>query len=242
MHANTETHALQNRGQENMSAAASGTKFDQFFRKIVKRTCTEWGYEIPQDEYYMNVYERLPLGLRVIIESGLSSGLINDVGVSKTKSAAFRPIGVPENKGPYSWFERNSRKKQPRPCWEYFVQLAEYTRLYEAFQTKEVKLSFEDDLMDIGIYRKKMSPWVCCEIKEKSSQAQNLIRGVKKYQTASELPDFDRGNDPLRKAKYIVSLKPEYFYVVSIGRRFEFRIEYPKSMQFQLVEDLVPFI
>jgi hypothetical protein len=46
----------------------------------------------------------------------------------------------------------------------------------------------------------------------------------------------------LTQREYIVSLKPEYFYVVSIGRRFEFRIEYPKSMQFQLAEDLVPFI
>jgi hypothetical protein len=37
-------------------------------------------------------------------------------------------------------------------------------------------------------------------------------------------------------------LKPEYFYVVSIGRRFEFRIEYPEDMRFKLVEDLVPLL
>jgi hypothetical protein len=52
----------------------------------------------------------------------------------------------------------------------------------------------------------------------------------------------DRGNDPLRKAKYIKKLKPKYFYLVSIGRRFEFRVEYPNNVQFQLVEDLVPLI
>ena len=127
----------------------------------------------------------------------------------------------------------------PQPCWEYFVQIAEYIRLYEAFKAKNVELRFEDDLMDIGIYRNK-NLWVCCEIKEKSAQAQNLIRGVKKYQAASELPDSDRRNDPLRKAKYNVKLRPHYFYLVSIGRRFEFRIEYPENMQFQLVEDLVP--
>ena len=222
-----------------MPEAKSEKKFDQFFKKIVKRTCNEWGYELPGNEYYVNVYERLPFGLQEIIASGLSSGLINDVGISKTKSAAFRPVGVPDNKGPYSWFERNNRKKQPQPCWEYFVQIAEYIRLYEAFKAKNVELRFEDDLMDIGIYRNKKL-WVCCEIKEKSSQAQNLIRGVKKYQVTSELPESDRGNDPLRKSKYIVKLKPHYFYLVSIGRRFEFRIEYPENMQFQLVEDLVP--
>lgn len=123
--------------------------------------------------------------------------------------------------------------------------MAEYIRLYEAFQTKDVKLSFEDDLMDIGIYRKKKL-WVCCEIKEKSSQAQNLIRGVKKLENTDIFPELDsksdRGNDPLRKAKYIVKLKPDYFYVVSIGRRFEFRIEYPQENQFQLFEDVVPLI
>ncbi len=224
-----------------MSAVASDKQFDKFLRKVVKRTCKEWSYITPPDDYYLNVYSRLPLGLRVIIASGLSSGLIDDVGVSKTKSAAFRPIGVSENKGPYSWFERNNQKKQPQPCWEYFVQLAEYIRLYEIFKSKNVELKFEDNLMDIGIYRNRKL-WVCCEIKEKSSQAQNLIYKVKKYQTASELPNSDRGNDPLRKAKYIVNLKPQYFYLVSIGKRFEFRIEYPDNMQFQLVEDLVPLI
>ena len=216
-------------------------KFNQFFRQILKRTCKEWDYDIPQDEYFANVYGRLPLGLQVIITSGFTEGLINDVGMSKTGSAAFRPVGVPETKGPYSWFERNSSKKQPQPCWEYFVQLAEYIRLHEVFQGKKVTLKFEDDLMDIGLYKKK-TLWICCEIKEKSTQAQNLIHKVKKYQAVRELPDSDRGNDPLRKAKYIVKLKPKYFYVVSIGKRFEFRVEYPKNMQFQLVEDLVPLI
>jgi len=187
--------------------------FDQFFKKIVIRTYKAWGYNFPRDEYFENVYERLPLGLRVIIGSGLSSGLIINVDSSKTKSAAFRPIGLPEDKGPYSWFERNNQRKQPQPCWEYFVQLAEYIRLYEAYKSKNFELRFEDSLMDIGIYNNEKL-WICCEIKEKSSQAQNLIRGVKKYQTANELPYLDRGNDPLRKAKYIANLKPRYFYLV----------------------------
>jgi hypothetical protein len=113
--------------------------------------------------------------------------------------------------------------------------------LYELFKDKNVELRFEDDLMDIGIYRNKKL-WVYCEIKEKSSQAKNLISGIKKYQSANELPNSDRGNDPLRKTKYIVKLRPRYFYLVCIGGRFEFLIEYPENMQFQLIEDLVPLI
>jgi hypothetical protein len=215
--------------------------FDHFFKKIVRITCAEWGFDIPPDEYYVNVYERLPLGLRMIIASGLSAEIIVDVGLSKTKSAAFRPVGVAETKGPYSWFERNNQRKQPQPCWEYFIQLAEFIRLYEAFKNKDIKLNFEDELMDIGIYRKNKL-WVCCEIKEKSSQAQNLIRGIKRFQNSGKFSESDRGNDSLRKAKYIVKLKPEYFYLVSLGRRFEFRVEYPQNMHFKLVEDLVPLI
>lgn len=224
-----------------MLPVASGEEFDRFFKRIVKSTCEQWGYDLPKDDYYTNVYKRLPRGLRMIIASGLSSGIITDVAVSKSKSAAFRPVGVPETKGPYSWFERNNQKKQPQPCWEYFIQVAEYIRLYEAFQGKDLKLSFEDKLMDIGIYKNK-TLWVCCEIKEKSSQAHDLIRGLRTLQNSSKFPDSDRGNDPLRKAKYIVKLKPEYFYLVSIGRRFEFRIEYPQDMRFKLVEDLVPLL
>jgi hypothetical protein len=51
-----------------------------------------------------------------------------------------------------------------------------------------------------------------------------------------------RGKDALRKAKYITQLKPLYFYVVSIGRRFEFRVSYSGKRQLELVKDLIPFI
>lgn len=119
--------------------------------------------------------------------------------------------------------------------------MAEYIRLYEAFQGRDLILSFEDELMDIGIYKKRKL-WVCCEIKEKSTQAQNLIRGIRKYENSNEFPDSDRGNDPLRKAKYILKLRPEYFYVVSIGRRFEFKVNYPTNSQFELIEDLIPLV
>lgn len=224
-----------------MSASSGISKFDKFFKKMVSRTCKEWGYELPSDEYYENIYERLPIGLREVIASGLSSKLIMDIGLSKSKSAAFRLSVLPDTKGPYSWFEHNNKKGQPQPCWEYFVQIGEFTRLYELFKDKKTELKFEDDLMDIGIYRNKKL-WVCCEIKEKSSQAKNLIRGIKKYQDVSNLPEKDRGNDPLRKAKYIVKQKPSYFYLVALGRRYEFRIEYPENMQFKMIEDLIPLM
>jgi hypothetical protein len=217
--------------------------FDVIFKELVDRTCKQWGYNLPSHLYYVDVYKRLPEGLRDTISHGYSKGIILDAGLSETGSAAFRPSLVPDSKGPYSWFERDNRKRQPRPAWEYYIQVSEYVRLYEGLGEK-YELRFEDDLMDIGIYENNALK-VCCEIKETSNQAQILIRGIREFQNAEKLPEKDRGNDPLRKAKYITKLKPKYFYVVSIGRRFEFRVEYPekaKFKQFKLIEDLIPFI
>jgi hypothetical protein len=216
-------------------------KFDEFYREMLRRTCLEWGYDMPPDEYLERVYKRLPSGLREAIGIGLLSGLVIDAGKTKRGSAAFRPVSVDESKGPYAWYERNSLKKQPQPCWEYYVQLAEYIRLHKLAEPNNLSIKFEDDLMDIGIYRHDKL-LACCEVKEKSSQAQKLIDGVMKYQNKKTLPDEDRGNDPLRKAKYISKLKPNYFYLLAIGRRYEFKVDYPKGIQFQLIEDFVPFL
>lgn len=215
--------------------------FDFIFRKWVERTCKEWEYEIPPELYYSNIYDRLPLGLRTTIVISIEKGIIKDVGKSKTGSAGFRPVNVPEIKGPYSWFERDAQNGAPRPTWEYYVQVSEYARLFEAFQGKDYELKFEDGLMDIAIYQGD-DLIVCCETKETSNQAESLIQGIKEYESASRLPEEDRGNDNLSKAKYIIKYKPTYFYVVSIGRRFEYRIVYPENKRFQLNEDLIPFL
>lgn len=215
--------------------------FDLIFRELTERTCKEWGYPSPNDQFYKECFSRLPEGLRQTISYGFSKKFILDAGLSKTKSAAFRPNNIPETKGPYSWFSKDNASKRPCPNWEYFIQIAEFIRLHEALRSKGYELRFEDSDMDIGIYQHGTLK-VCCEIKEKSSKAQELIRGIKQFENADKLPAKDRGNDSLRKAKYISKLRPEYFYLVAIGRRFEFRVEYPEKMQFMLVEDIIPFI
>lgn len=221
--------------------SAEASHFDRIFRRWVERTCKEWKYQLPSESYYADIYDRLPLGLRITIATGFKKGIIKDVGKSKTGSAAFRPIDVPEIKGPYSWFERDRLNRVPRPAWEYYIQVSEYTRLWNVFHGKNFKLYFEDDLMDIALKRGN-DLIVCCEAKEKSKQAQALISGIRKWENASSLPKEDRGNDPLRKAKYIVKKTPSYFYVISIGRRFEYRISYSNNLQFQLNEDMIPFL
>jgi len=83
---------------------------------------------------------------------------------------------------------------------------------------------------------------VCCEIKEKSGQAKRLVGRMKSFATGVNVHQADRGNDALRKAKYLVTKRPKYFSVVAIGARLEFSVAYPGDRAFELREDLVPFV
>ncbi|MBL7124577.1 MAG: hypothetical protein ISS51_00575 [Dehalococcoidales bacterium] len=209
-------------------------EFDSYFRGWVRATCQKWGYPMPSDRYYAKVYERLPAGLRSLLGFGLNSGII----ISKEGGVAFTLKGLLDRKGPYHWFSHNRRLK-PAPNWEYFVQVAEYVRLYTIANAKSLLVTFEDDDMDIALYQDNRLI-VYCEVKERLGQIQKLIKGIKGYQFAVDLSAPDRGNDPLRKAKYIVKRKPEYFVGVAIGARFEYKVIYLGERSFQLVKDIVP--
>jgi hypothetical protein len=52
----------------------------------------------------------------------------------------------------------------------------------------------------------------------------------------------DRGNDPLRKAKYLIHQRPLFFYLVAIGVRYEFNVSFPEGKAFELQEDIIPFV
>lgn len=95
--------------------------------------------------------------------------------------------------------------------------------------------------MDLALYLNDKLV-VCCEVKERTGKLQELIKGIKAYQQSINFTVDDRGNGPLRKAKYIAKRRPEYFYGVAIGVRFEYRVDYPKGHAFQLTEDVIPWI
>ena len=58
-------------------------------------------------------------------------------------------------------------------------------------------------------------------------------------ETGFNLDDPDRGNDPLRKAKYLVrdGAHPIYFGLSAVGYRKLFKVEYADGNRFQLIED-----
>lgn len=209
-------------------------RFEQEFPKWVTIACKAWDYPDPLGDYYDKAFERLPAGLRSWISLGIDQGVIIIEG------RQFTLKNLPTEKGPYNWFSRNTAKKEPSPNWEYFIQVAEYVRLFQIAKDRGLTLTFEDDLMDLALYQNGRL-LVCYEVKEKANQMKRLITGIKAYQEQIDYDAPDRGNDPLRKAKYLAKKKPDYFSGVAIGARFEYRMEYPEGKAFQLVEDFIPF-
>jgi hypothetical protein len=173
--------------------------------------------------------------LLATIGFGVENGIVIPSGCT------FKIRGMSQSKGPYNWFSRDNSDRKLSPNWEYYIQVAEYVRLWQAFGNEDYALTFEDALMDIGVY-KNNNLFVCCEIKEKSSQAQKLIAGIKTHENRIDFTAPDRGNDPLRKAKYIVHHRPLFFYLVAIGVRYEFSVSFPDGRAFQLREDIIPFV
>ncbi len=210
-------------------------EFNRHFRNWVRAACEDWGYAMPPETYFAKVYERLPEGLRALLGLGLKSGLI----ISKGRTFTLR--GLPSEKGPYNWFSHYTGAKEPAPNCEYFVHVAEFIRLHTIAAAKRLSVTFEDDTMDIALYQDNRL-LIYCEVKEKVSQIQKLIKGIKAYQPGVDFAAPDRGNDPLCKAKCIVRRKPEYFVGVAIGARFEYKVIYPEDNGFQLIRDVVPLI
>jgi len=210
-------------------------EFDRHFRNWVRVACEDWGYAMPPETYFAKVYERLPEGLRALLGLGLKSGLV----ISKGRTFTLR--GLPSEKGPYNWFSHYAGAKEPAPNWEYFVHVTEFIRFHTIAAANRLSVTFEDDTMDIAVYQDNRL-LIYCEVKEKVSQIQKLIKEIKAYQLGVDFASPDRGNDPLRKAKCIVQRKPEYFVGVAIGARFEYRVIYPEDKGFQLIRDVVPLI
>ena len=115
------------------------------------------------------------------------------------------------------------------PCWELHVQLADYSRIRTVAERHRLITRLEDQLMDITVYAgSKLLLYV--ENKTKNEDALRLLGRMKEYgETGFDLEDPDKGNDPLRKAKYLVrdGARPQYFALSAIGFEQVFRVEYP---------------
>lgn len=207
--------------------------FVTHFRGWVECACREWGLENPDYEYYQSVLHRLTDGIKDWVGKGIQDGIVIEDGWK------FKLKGQDSRKGPYRWFSKNRGPRPPACNWEYFVQVAEYVRLSPLCHLKDTWLIFEDKLMDLAIYKRERL-FAYIEVKENKQQLEDLVERISNYSMFIDITLNDRGNTPLRKAKYLVSQRPKYFSVIAIGRREDFRVYYPPDREFRLVPDILP--
>ena len=227
------THGLLSERPGAMGADAAPSALDRELRLWAKTACVDWAWTEPPESYYGAVVQRLPIGLRSILASGLESGLIVPQGWR------FSLKDLAPGKGPYRWFSKRRWEGGPHPNWEYFVQVAEFIRLHQLAGLHSLRLSFEDDLIDLTLYDSN-NLLVAVEVKEHGRQLRRLIAGIRTYESGVDPRAPDRGHDGLRKAKYIVKHRPRFFCAVAVGTRLEYRVDYPKDRAFTLVDDFVP--
>lgn len=225
-----EKEAMNKLAKEQRRAILCGfSTFRECFRKWVWLACKEWGYNLPNEAYYSRVFARIPSEVMRDIDYGIRKGFLIQEGWK------FKFWGLSSEKGPYKWFSRYIQGKYPACNWEYFVQAAEYCRLLvELLKRKNIKLNFEDKLMDITIYENNKL-LMCIEVKEKESQLKELIGKIQRYSGRIDWQEYDRHNDPLRKAKYIVNYKPELFSGVAGNYKMTYHVKYETGDRFSLI-------
>ena len=139
--------------------------------------------------------------------------------------------------GQFTLTHRGSGKVDP--CWELFVQLADYAWLRTVAERYGLFVRLEDALMDVTV-RTADDLILYIENKVARVLAEELLQGMSEYgRSGFDLADEDCGNDPLRKAKYLVrkGARPLYFGLSAIGYKQLFQVEYFEDNRFELHPD-----
>lgn len=207
-------------------------------RGWVAAACREWSYPEVAEPYFDAVYSRLPAGVRSLVASGHREGLIEPVGGYR-----FTLQGLPAGKGPYAWVSRNDRAQVPGLNWEYLAQAAEYARVHRSLSGKGYLIAVEDRLMDITVSDLDGVLHWYIEVKERALEVPALADRIGTYgREGVDVNVPDRGNDALRKAKYLIWYRPHYFSVSAIGLRRDFQVAYTAENRFILIDDMIPLV
>jgi hypothetical protein len=200
--------------------------FADAIRMAVASACAEWGYGPVSNTYFVTFDSRVPAELQARVGAGIREGLIT------VDRYYFRAVGLPPKKGPYKLVGR-SQTGAPQPHWEYYVQLAEYVRLVRVLGSAGLTIGLEDGLMDITVRRDGGLLWAV-EVKENAAKLLDLQAAFRRYGSAVPLARPDRGNDGLRKSKYLVLNRPPFFSLLALGARFDYAMSYPAETSFRL--------
>ena len=125
------------------------------------------------------------------------------------------------------------------PCWELFVQLADYAWLRTVAERHGQEVRLEDRLMDLTV-RAGSRLVLYVEHKTTRALAEKLLFQMRQHgDKGFNLDDPDRGNDALRKAKYLArdGSHPIYVGLSALNYRRLFKVEYLEGNRFRLIED-----
>jgi hypothetical protein len=166
-----------------------------------------------------------------------------------SKPACFRIADSKKGEGgPYNRFTYSSGLKRIYPNYEYLVQIATFRDLVVeyGYDPKWMKFEYHESVppvwvsVDIGIQIPN-GPKIFVEVKETKSQWQSLILEVEAIGNRGvDLSAPDRGNDPLRKAKYIAAGRPDFFVGYCPEGFDPYDVKYEPEGQFQLRSAPIP--
>ena len=209
------------------------TIFERHFNYWVRCACAEQYRQVPGDEFYRTFRQHVGDETVNWIGWALKTGLIVE------EAHRFRVLGG--QTGPFRWFSRRDWMGYSlHPNWEAYFHVAFFVRLRAPCEEKGITLTFEDKNMDLAVWRDEKLLW-CIEVKVNWVRVQSLIAGLRQLgQEGVALAAEDRGNDPLRKAKYLILSKPTFFSVLEPGLEHHFQVEYEESNRFHLRESEPP--
>jgi hypothetical protein len=201
-------------------------RFRQEFKGWVRAVNKTKGYDASPDEVLDRLEKRMPEeSLRQIGAAFINGWLQNEPEPDRKYF-----VKESDREGPRGgqWMMGNVGEGRIDANLELHIQLADYGRLRTVAEQHGLAVWIEDQLMDITVYAgKKLLLYV--ENKATKQGALNLLKGMKEYGNSGfDLSDPDKGNDNLRKSKYLVRNQayPEYFGLSAIGYEKMFRVEY----------------
>lgn len=207
---------------------------DEEFRSWVKAFSEARGYPMPGDDWFARINSRLPAGLRETIDVGIQNETITILDGYR-----FR-LPEMERDRKYAWLAKRDPAGPPWVNWEYFIQAAEYVRLWSAISHKGHTVRFEHDKMDVSVSLDG-DVLLYVECKETGVGLDRLVRGLRRW-GAKGVPRSRpaEDTDAWEKARSLLKHRPRYFSALSIGKRYDFRLLRLDHEHFALAADLVP--
>jgi len=182
-----------------------------WFKKILSDAALAMVDEIISDPNHRRHIEDKEIDL---IKEGMNRGII------KTQGNLF--ILKTDTSRRYDAFTLNR---------EYFTQFAALISLISDYKYPLKDCQFEYHLMDVCVFKNK-KPFIYVEAKINNYLVEKLYKDItekycKDVDLFKDVPD--RGNDALRKAKYIFKDRPKYFWLVAPKKKLSFKISYTKK-------------